>query len=433
MPYKILILDDDADFNSLLTDIFEQADYEVASLTDPNQAIESFRDTDFDVVVTDHKMPDMSGAEFLSRIKEIKPAVPVIMVSGFLENDTIRELISEGVDGVFLKPLNIFSLLERSTEVIEEARKVATSSQDADPGEPEEEGDSGLDFPFHAFACKSGLTRGFAERLHGLRSFKTTLSLIGEPGTHFRQICEDIRDFSPSGSEHFVFLTPSSFDSQRVLEAAQSAADAGGERLTCVLLDLEQMNDEQKLLAGSLTKRSGSLEPAALPLRAIFCLNGDLDNLFDEGLIDENLYILMGTAEVKVPPLRDCGPDLPLMAQQLLVQLAQDRGQSSTPRLEKSARDLIRSHKWEGNFEELERTLRHLVDSSASDTITATAVKEALKGATSASPRAEMETYLARYQEELVRATAMLLGEEKTKVASFYGTDDLNAVAAKLK
>ena len=111
MAYSVLILDDDADFNSLLTDIFEQADYEVTSLLDPLEAVDVFREKHFDLVVADHKMPCMSGAECMKVIKEMKPEVPVIMVSGYLENDTIRELISEGVGGVFLKPLNIFSLL----------------------------------------------------------------------------------------------------------------------------------------------------------------------------------------------------------------------------------------------------------------------------------------------------------------------------------
>ncbi len=90
MSNSVLILDDDADFNSLLTDIFEQADYVVSSLTNPLEAIEVFKETHYDLVVTDHKMPEMTGAEFMKTIKEIRPEVPVIMVSGYLENDTIR-------------------------------------------------------------------------------------------------------------------------------------------------------------------------------------------------------------------------------------------------------------------------------------------------------------------------------------------------------
>ena len=68
MAYSVLILDDDVHFNSLLTDIFEQADYIVTSITDPTEAFEVFKNTDYDLVVTDHKMPDISGAKFMEMI-----------------------------------------------------------------------------------------------------------------------------------------------------------------------------------------------------------------------------------------------------------------------------------------------------------------------------------------------------------------------------
>lgn len=212
MPYSVLILDDDADFNSLLTDIFEQADYIVTSLTDPIEAVEVFRDTDYDLVVTDHKMPEMTGAEFMKKIKKLKPQVPLIMVSGYLENDTIRELISEGVGGVFLKPLNIFSLLERTTELIEEAKKIENAPQTEEgSSDADSEMDAKLGFAFRSFPCKTGASTAFAERLYSLRNFKSTLSLIGEKSMHYRSICEDIRGFYESDAEHFIYLSAGSF------------------------------------------------------------------------------------------------------------------------------------------------------------------------------------------------------------------------------
>lgn len=342
MPHSVLILDDDADFNSLLTDIFEQADYIVTSLTDPVEAVDVFRDTEYDLVVTDHKMPEMTGAEFMKVIKKIRPEVPVIMVSGYLENDTIRELISEGVGGVFLKPLNIFSLLERTSELIEEAKKLESSPAG---GEGEGEGeDAGLQlgFAFRSYPCKSGASASFAERLYSLRNFKSTLSLIGEPGMHYRSICEDIRGFYESDAEHFIYLSAGSFDEAQALSLIEAAQAAGADRVTCVLLELETMSDSQKALATELAKHEGPFESADVALRTIFCVSGDLDSLFDQELIDENLYILMGTAEVRVPPLRECHFDVGIMAQQIVVEIAREKSLASVPRLERSARDLFR-------------------------------------------------------------------------------------------
>lgn len=432
MPYSVLILDDDIDFSSLLTDIFEQADYIVTSLTDPIEAVDVFRDTDYDLVVTDHKMPEMTGAEFMKVIKGMKPEVPVIMVSGYLENDTIRELISEGVGGVFLKPLNIFSLLERTAELIEEAKKIKNAPE-CDSGEAGGE-DAGLQlgFVFRSYPCKSGPSASFAERLYSLRNFKSTLSLIGEPGIHYRSICEDIRGFYETDAEHFIYLSAGSFDQEQALSLVEVAKGEGAERVTCVLLELETMDGAQKLLATALSKHEGAFEDTGVALRTIFCVSGDLDSLFDEGLIDENLYILMGTAEVQVPPLRDCNVDVGIMAQQLVVEFAREKSLASVPRFERSARNLFQQHQWERNFEELRATVRKILDDNPGDVITHAAVNSALKVNEGVSPRALFESHLSSQQVDYLRAVAILFGGDRSKTASFFGTD-VNAIERKMK
>ncbi|MDQ8194926.1 response regulator [Coraliomargarita sp. SDUM461004] len=432
MPYSVLILDDDADFNSLLTDIFEQADYVVTSLTDPIEAVDVFRDTDYDLVVTDHKMPEMTGAEYMKVIKQLKPEVPVIMVSGYLENDTIRELISEGVGGVFLKPLNIFSLLERTAELIEEAKKLESAPAGGIEDGLGSDVSAKLGFAFRSYPCKSGASAAFAERLYSLRNFKSTLSLIGEPGMHYRSICEDIQGFYESSAEQFIFLSASAFDQEQALTLIDAAKRAGAERVTCVLLELETMSAAQKTLATALSKHEGVFEDIGVSLRTIFCVSGDLDSLFDEGLIDENLYILMGTAEVRVPPLRECQVDVGVMAQQLVVEVAREQALASVPRFERSARDLFRQHKWERNFEELRQIVRQIVEEHPGDVITHATVKSALQVTEGASQRTLFESHLSSQQVDYLRAVAILFGGDRSQTASFFGTDVIS-IEAKMK
>ena len=427
MAFSVLILDDDVDFNSLLTDIFEQADYIVTSLKDPIEAIEVFKNTDYDLVVTDHRMPEMSGAEFMKVIKQMKPEVPVIMVSGFMENDTIRSLISGGVGGVFLKPLNIFSLLDRTAELIDEAKRLKQNTQSNDVAlagatAAEVEGEA-RGFPFISFPCKSQASIDFAERLYHLRNFKSTLSLIGEPGTQFRLICEDIRNFYESDKEHFIYLSLGSFDTEQVLSMFEQAKQSGAERVTCVLLDVESMTDAQKRLATVLSKCAGVFESIEIPLRTIFCANGDLDALFDEGRIDEGLYILMGTAEVCVPALRDCVLDIAILAQQMVVDIIREKGLASVSRFEASARDFLSKQSWDNNYEQLRMTVRQVMESNPGEVLMLSAVTAALQSTALASPRARFEARLSRARVDYVRATSILLGGDKAKVAAFFGTD----------
>ncbi|MGB0414380.1 MAG: response regulator, partial [Coraliomargarita sp.] len=422
----VLILDDDADFNSLLTDIFEQANYVVTSMEDPVEAVGVFADNHYDIVVTDYKMPEMTGAEFMVEIKKLKPEVPVVMVSGFLENDTIRELISDGVGGVFLKPLNIFSLLERTAELIDEAQKLQPSQGGESIEEEVKESDAvhgQIGFSFRSFPCKSPVSAGFAERLYSLRNFKCAISLIGVPGTHYRTICEDVRGFYESDKEQFIYLTPGSFDAQEALAQVMQAQQDGLEQVTCVLLELERMSDEQRKLAVQLVKCEGEFESIQTALRAIFCVSGDLDSLYDEGVIDENLYILMGTAEVQVPSLADCSADVPFIAQQIVAELTTERGLSTVPRFDKGGRDFLKTYSWPRNHDELYAALRKLMESEPPDIITNAALQSVVRSMVVASPHACFMTRLSRVRVDYVRAVSVLLGGDNTRVATFFGTE----------
>lgn len=426
MAYKILILDDDTDFNSLLTDIYEQADYVVSSKVNPTEALEDFKQNEYDLVVTDHKMPDMMGAEFMRRIRKLKPEVPVIMVSGYLENDTIRELISEGVGGVFLKPLNIFSLLERTSELIEETAKMKESGVrrdvNASPGEEGEEPEEALSL--QSFPCKSAPSVEFSERLRSLRNFKSTLTLIGGPGTHFRSICEDIRKFSGKEGERFVYFSRGSFDERQALAVLEEAREKGASRVTCVLLEVESMEVEQKRLAAQLPKREGPFEALDMDIRALFCICGDLDALFDEGWIDEELYILMGTAEVKVPSLRDCPEDVPIMAQQMVADIAHKKELPSVPQFEKSASDFLRTRRWERNAAELREVVKSIMERGSGDVITQAAVVAAMEaGPVEKGARAQLEDWLAEMRTGCVHSVELLVGNDAAKIAEFFGSD----------
>lgn len=431
MPYSILILDDDVDFNSLLTDIFEQADYIVTSMTDPIEAVEVFRETDYDLVVTDHRMPEMTGAEFMKEIKRHKPEVPVIMVSGYLENETIRELIRDGVGGVFLKPLNIFSLLERTGELVEEAKRLKSSSADTADASEERDGSAKLGFVFRSFPCKSGASIAFAERLHSLRSFKSTLTLAGEPGTHYRMICEDLRGFHGSADEHFIYLSAGAFDEVQTLSLIEKAQKEDAERTTFVLLDFERMSAGQKTLATKLAKQEEPFDGLEMKMRIIFCLSHDLDLMFDDEQIDENLYILMGNAEVRVPALRECQADIGVMAQQLALEVAREKMMATVPRLESSARELIGQYEWKGNFRELAEVLRRVIEQSSSESISASAIRAVVEGGELEPLPERLRSFLAEQEADYLCAASILCAADRARMAEFFAME-LSAIEAKI-
>ena len=115
MASKILIVDDDDDFRGLLSDVFSQAGYQVTAVDNPHTAIEKFGKEPFDAVVTDHNMPEMTGEDLIKEIRSNEPNIPIILVSGYLNQDLIQNLKNVNTE-IFHKPLNVISLLRKTEE-----------------------------------------------------------------------------------------------------------------------------------------------------------------------------------------------------------------------------------------------------------------------------------------------------------------------------
>ncbi|MDP0496444.1 MAG: response regulator [Verrucomicrobiota bacterium JB024] len=372
MGKRILILDDDSDFNNLLTDIYAQADYEVVSERDPEAAVELFRNDSFDLVVTDQKMPGLSGEEFIREIKRLDPAIPVIMVSGYLDNDTIRNLIREGVGGVFLKPLNVFSLLKRTSALIESAQADSERLAPTGGGAESDSGDfnHGLPFTFESYPCRASASLEFAKKLHALRGFKTNLVMIGEDGSDLPALLEDIRRFDAESGEAFAMIEREQLDQATLLHTLQEAQEAGANRLTLMLGRPDLLQPEQTEIVYAASKKKGPFSAYELPVRYIFFVNEDIDTLYDGGKIDDNLYMFLGTSEVRIPSLVEIREDIPLFARRVIRSEVARLGLSSVPELDITASAFLREKEWFGGVLELKRLVRAAVSASGGGTIT---------------------------------------------------------------
>jgi len=307
---------------------------------------------------------------------------------------------------------------------------------DATKAEPEVEsanaGAGALDFRFRSFPCKSDASLAFAERLHSLRNFKSTLSLVGEPGMHYRAICEDIAGFYDTKSDYFLYFDSSSFTQEAVISGLQKAITAGTDRVTCVIIGPETFSAEQKKMAVDLLKGGCAFESFSMDIRTIFCVTGDLDVLFDEEVIDENLYILMGTAEVRVPSLKACANDIPIMAQKLAVDSFRELGKDSVPRIDQGAKEYLRKQPWPENHRGLRQLIRKAMELTPGDIITLDAILAAGSGESPVSERELFMKDLTRIGDELVEAAWHLAGRDPQKTAAVFGSS-ISAIENRLK
>ena len=104
---KVLIVDDNDQMSSLLADILELFDYQAQQAKDGEEALRCLREDKYDLVITDLRMPKMSGTELLKLIKKVQPQLPVVVVSGFGPGNTQNLIISKQADGFLNKPFTV--------------------------------------------------------------------------------------------------------------------------------------------------------------------------------------------------------------------------------------------------------------------------------------------------------------------------------------
>lgn len=424
MP-RILIVDDDEDFNTLLKDIFEQSNYDVETVLNPVDGFDAYCQRDFDLVVTDQKMPGLTGDQLIRKMHEVKSNVPIIMVSGYLDNETIRSLIREGVDGVFLKPLNVFSLLKRAASLIESNAQNRAREEHSieNPGEALAF-DHGLPFPFRSYPGKDKRSIEFARKLHYHRDFKTNLIIIGHKGTDFDAIVTDLMAFETGVTEYFERIGVGELSAESMIDSLAQAQHAKAARITFVIDHPETLESTQCGILYSMAKAEEPFQRNGdFAARFVFLLSEDLDTIYDRGDIDDDLYMFMGTTEVRVPAIREVRDDLPLLSNSYLKRLA-DETDSSIPTIDSRARMYLREREWRGNQLEL-RTFCREMFALAKATITredVEAIEQKFAGSNSLFGEFNLRDQLRAIRDDYCLAAMQLFEGDTSKAASFLGT-----------
>lgn len=118
MAKKILIVDDNPNMSSLLVEMLEVFQYEAERANDGQEALEKIEQKDFAMVITDMRMPKMTGIELLHAIKEIKPELPVVMISGYSVEECDSAQVKTKADGFLNKPFMMSDIEKLLSEIL---------------------------------------------------------------------------------------------------------------------------------------------------------------------------------------------------------------------------------------------------------------------------------------------------------------------------
>jgi Nif-specific regulatory protein len=374
---RILFVDDESS-NLTLYEINFGNDYGVVTCTSPNEALTRVKPDAFDVIVSDHRMPEMTGVEFLRRCYELSPNTTRIIISAYSESDILLAAINAGhVHDYVLKPVmsgELKEILDRAVALCERRRRLEHMS--AEKEYLEEEIKQRYDFE-EIVGVESGLA-GVMAQVRRVSLTNSTVLITGESGTGKELIARAIHYNSPRRDRAFikvncVALAPGILESElfghekgafsgaiRSRRGRFELADGGSLFLDEIgTVPLEVQTKLLRVLQEREFERVGGNRTLQVDVRLVTATNVDLEQEVASGRFREDLFYRLAVIPIRLPPLRERPADIDLLAHHFVGRFNRQHGKrvSFSPETIQA----IRAYHWPGNVRELENVMERAV------------------------------------------------------------------------
>ena len=431
---SILVADDDAVARELLVEVLTREGYRVRAAAGGAEAISAAESEVFDVALIDLRMPDVDGLAVLARIRALDPAPPVFILTAFAAIETTIEAIRQGAYDYLSKPFRVDEIKLAVRRVLETQRLVRENRE----FRQELRGRYGVERLIGQSPEMVEIYRLVAR----VAALETTVLIQGETGTGKELVARAIHYASPRAERPFVAidcaaLPESLFESELFGHERGAFTGAVGIRRglletadgsTCFLdeigeLPLGLQAKLLRVLQERVLRRVGGNEPIPVNLRLIAATNRDLRKRVEDGTFREDLYYRLNGVTIAMPPLRERGADIPLLAHDFMQRYAAAAGKALegfTP----EALALLSGYRWPGNVRELEHAVERAVALARSAVILPEDLPPEIRAETARAPelpapRMTLEEVKRWYVSAVLEET----GGNKVRAADLLGID----------
>ncbi len=380
MKFKILIIDDEKNIREGLAAGLEMDGYNTVVAENGEKGLEYVNKGDIDLVITDLRMPGISGEEVLQKITSEIPGLPVIVLTGHGSIDSAVSAMHSGAYDFLTKPLN----LEHLSLVVKRALK----NRELQIQNKQLQEEISKSKPFESIIGKSAEMQKIYQMIQKVAGSKASVLITGESGVGKELVAHAIHNLSPRKNNPLVIVNCSAL-SESLLESelfghekgAFTGAVArkrgrfelahGGSIFLDEIGEIDQ-NVQIKILRVLQDKRFervGGEETVETDVRVIAATNRDLEKEIAEGRFREDLYYRLNVVHIHVPPLRDRKDDIPLMVSAFLKEFAKENGKNITS-IDSHARAALYKYDWPGNIRQLRNCMESAVVMCAGDTLT---------------------------------------------------------------
>ncbi len=362
-----MLIDNEEGLCLMMEAVLVDNGYTVKTHTRSFEAVEAFAPGQWDLVISDIKMPGMDGLEVLQKIKAREPAVPVIMITAYATVEMSIQALRRGAYDMLTKPFEPEELLYRvknalkHTELLEENRELREELVGK--------------YRFDNIVGASAGLKAVLERVEKIAGRDTSVLITGESGTGKELIAQAIHYNSPRKDRKFIAIncgalpesileselfgykkgafTGAAENRQGLLEAANGGTlflDEAGNLPMNVQKTLLRFLQEQEFT------RVGDTKPTRVDVRIISATNSDLKATIKAGTFREDLYYRLNVLNIHLPPLRERNADIPLLAAHF-VSLQNRKFGTSIKGLSPEAMDQACRYSWPGNIRELKNVI----------------------------------------------------------------------------
>ncbi len=368
---KVLVVDDDEQLRLALSSTLKHLSHECILAQNANEALSLLKKEQFDLILSDLKMPKVSGIELLKRIKEKNISIPFVIMTAFGTIETAVEAIKLGAFDFIVKPFNK-DTIEKIISLSSNYNAFQTIQETIEDSE---------------FVFKSQKMQETLELVKKVAKTDATVLLSGETGTGKEVIAKLINKFSNRNKEKFVSINCASIPStllESELFGYEKGAFSGAiksykgkfeqaNKGTLLLDEISEMPLELqakllRVLQEKVVDRLGSTQSIEIDTRIICTTNRDLKEQAKKGLFREDLFYRISVFPIFLSPLRDRKEDIPYLADFFLKKYSK-KFQKSIKGISKEALEILLGYSWPGNVRELENTIERAIILSRQDFI----------------------------------------------------------------
>jgi len=426
---RILVVDDSSATLEVIQRNLTAENYQVLTAPGVAEAIEILGTTQLNLVITDLKMPTVSGIDLVRHVRENFKDTDVMMITGYPSIEGAVEAVKTGAEEFLPKPFTDAELLSAVERILAKAR--LRKIGDAKPNQP---------VPDH-----KGLI-GTSEVIHNISiaigkasSSSATVLITGESGTGKELTARAIHYDGPRSSSPFVpvncggipegLLESELFGHVKGAFTGATESRAGffhtADGGTIFLDEISEMSlsMQVKLLRVLQDKQIcmvGSDRMRKVDVRILAATNKNLHDLVEKGVFREDLFYRLNVITIAIPPLRERGDDIILLAHHFATRFAAESGRSLL-RFSDKALQSLRNYNWPGNVRELENVMQRLIVMTDGDYIGVTDLPELCRF--SALRKAGFSRTLAEVEAEYISNVLAEMGGNKTRAAEILGID----------